>query len=98
MFISHCGMNSVNESLYFSVPLVMLPQTSEQGGVAARVEQVGAGRKLEKADAKAIFEAVEMVLQDASYKKSAATIAEGFRRCAGAKAAADKILSVCQNS
>lgn len=37
VFLSHCGMNSVNESLYYQVPLVMYPQTSEQGGVATRV-------------------------------------------------------------
>ncbi|MBR6614546.1 MAG: glucosyltransferase, partial [Lachnospiraceae bacterium] len=45
-FISHCGMNSVNESLYFGVPLIMLPQTAEQSGVAERVSQLGAGIKL----------------------------------------------------
>ena len=95
VFISHCGMNSVNESLYYSVPLVMLPQTSEQGGVATRVEQMGAGLKLEKINADAILHAVEGVLKETSYKKSAAVIAEGFKRCAGAKGAADKILSVC---
>jgi len=97
VFISHCGMNSVNESLYFSVPLVMLPQTPEQGGVATRVAQLGAGMKLEKTDADAILEAVEVVLKDASYQKNAAAIAEGFKRCTGAKGAANKILTVCQN-
>ena len=25
VFITHCGMNSVSESLYFQVPLVMFP-------------------------------------------------------------------------
>ena len=30
VFLSHCGMNSVSESLYYEVPLVMLPQTNEQ--------------------------------------------------------------------
>lgn len=37
VFVSHCGMNSASESLYFGVPLVMLPQTAEQSGVAERV-------------------------------------------------------------
>ena len=37
VFLTHCGMNSVNESLYYKVPLVMFPQTSEQDGVATRV-------------------------------------------------------------
>ncbi len=95
VFLSHCGMNSVNESLYFSVPLVMLPQTAEQGGVATRVAQLGAGKKLEKTGAEEIRRAVEDVLTDGSYKENAAKIAESFQKCAGAKGAADKILSVC---
>ena len=97
VFISHCGMNSVNESLYFQVPLIMLPQTSEQGGVATRVEQLGAGVKLQKKDAASILEAVNKVLGDKSYKEGAAAIADGFKNCSGAKGAADKILSVCEN-
>ena len=96
VFLSHCGMNSVNESLFFSVPLVMLPQTPEQGGVATRVAQLGAGKKLEKTDAEEIRKAVEEVLANSSYKENAARIAEGFRSCAGAAGAADKILSVCK--
>ena len=48
VFLSHCGMNSASESLYFGVPLVLFPQTNEQGGVSARVAELGAGLKLEK--------------------------------------------------
>lgn len=97
VFISHCGMNSVNESLYFSVPLIMLPQTPEQGGVATRVSLLGAGIKLEKTDAESVLDAVKNVLTTASYRENAAAIADGFKRCSGAKGAADKILSVCEN-
>ena len=97
-FVSHCGMNSVSESLYFGVPLVMLPQTSEQRGVAERVSQLGAGIKLGKTDAASILGAVRGVLSDPSYRQSAGSIAESFRRCPGAKGAADKILQVCQGA
>ena len=45
-FITHCGMNSVNEALYYQVPLILFPQTSEQGGVAYRVNELGAGTYL----------------------------------------------------
>lgn len=96
VFLSHCGMNSVNESLYFCVPLVMLPQTPEQGGVATRVEQVGAGIRLGKTDATSILNAVNTVLTQPSYKANATTISEGFKACSGAKGAADKILSMCR--
>ena len=96
-FISHCGMNSVNESLYFSVPIVMLPQTSEQNGVAERVFQLGAGIKLNKSDSSTLLNAVDKILNDNSYKKHAEKIAKGFKKCTGAKGAADKIISVCNN-
>lgn len=96
VFISHCGMNSVSESLYFGVPLVLLPQTAEQQGVAERVTQVGAGKKLAKTDASSILAAVREVLGNPAYREAAAVIAEGFHNCTGAKGAADKILQMCK--
>lgn len=95
VFLSHCGMNSVSESLYHSVPLVMLPKTSEQGGVAARTEQLGAGLRLKKTTPEAIRAAIEKVLWEDTYRENAAKIAAGFRNCTGAKGAADKIESCC---
>ena len=97
VFVSHCGMNSVSESLYFGVPLVMLPQTSEQGGVAERVFQLGAGIKLDKSDAASILGAIRKIFADNSYTQNAAVISEGFKHCSGAKGAADKIMQVCKN-
>ena len=96
VFVSHCGMNSVNESLYFEVPLVMLPQTSEQSGVATRVSQVGAGIQLNKINAAEIKTAIELLLTDMSYKDNAKKISQGFKNCTGPKGAADKILQTCK--
>ena len=95
VFISHCGMNSVSESLYFGVPLVMLPQTSEQKGVAQRVYQLGAGVKLKGSDAASLMNGIDTVLRDPEYREQAKVLSEGFRRCAGAQGAADKIMQVC---
>lgn len=97
VFLSHCGMNSVNESLYYRVPLVMYPQTTEQSGVAARVAQLGAGIQLKKVTTEGIREAVEHVLNTPSYRNNAAAISDGFKKCSGVKGAADKILSLCQS-
>lgn len=95
VFLSHCGMNSVSESLYYQVPLVMYPQTSEQAGVAARTEQLGAGIRLEKVNPASIRAAIEQVMNTPSYRESAAAISESFKRCSGAKGAADKIERLC---
>ncbi|MGM9628901.1 MAG: macrolide family glycosyltransferase [Faecousia sp.] len=96
VFLTHCGMNSASEGLYFGVPLVMLPKTTEQGGVAARVEQLGAGIILKKTSPAAIREAIQTVLTDSQYRENAAKIAESFRSCPGAKGAADKIERCCK--
>ncbi len=96
VFVSHCGMNSVSESLYFGVPLVMLPQTAEQRGVAERVYQFGAGIKCGKTDTASIISAIDTILADSTYQQNAIEIAMGFRRCPGAKGAADKIAQVCK--
>jgi MGT family glycosyltransferase len=95
VFISHCGMNSVSESLYFEVPLVMFPQTSEQKGVAQRVLMLGAGVKPDKTDAEAVLSAANEVLSSSAYRQNAKKIADGFKVCTGAKGAADKIEKVC---
>ena len=97
VFVSHCGMNSVSESLYVSVPLVMLPQTSEQKGVAERVSQLGAGIKLDKSDGTLVFHAINKIFSDGTYKENAKKIAESFKNSSGAKGAADKIIQVCND-
>ena len=90
-FITHCGMNSTNEALYYKVPLVLFPQTNEQKGVANRVHELGAGVFLKENTVKKIREAVRTVMEDSTYRDAATKISEGFRRCGGFKAAADKI-------
>lgn len=97
-FLTHCGMNSVSEALYCGVPLVLLPQTAEQGGVAARAEQLGAGLRLKKSTPGAIRAALERVLADPAYRANAAAVGAGFRACPGAEGAAEKILAVCGSS
>ena len=96
VFLTHCGMNSVSEALYFGVPLVMHPITSEQKGVANRVSQMEAGVFLEKETRDAVWSAVNCVLQTPYYAGNARKIGQGFHNCAGASAAADKILEVCR--
>ena len=98
VFVSHCGMNSVSESLYFGVPLIMLPQTAEQDGVAERVYQLGAGIKLDNSDASSILGAINKIFADDTYRQKAITLANGFKHCSGAKGAADKIMQVCESA
>ena len=86
-FITHCGMNSASEGLYYKVPLVLFPQTPEQGAVARRVEELGAGVRLKSITEADIMDALKQVLNEPCYRDGAARISESFHACGGAKEA-----------
>lgn len=77
-------MNSASEGLYFKVPLVLFPQTPEQGAVAKRVEELGAGIRLPSVAEADIRQAVDTALHDPRYRKNAVKISGSFRTCGGA--------------
>ena len=91
VFITHSGMNSVSESLYFGVPMVMFPQHSEQLLITERTVEMGAGMKLKDDKPHSLTKAVAEVLGDASYRENAEKISETFRKAGGPAKAADVI-------
>lgn len=82
-FISHCGMNSASEGLYFKVPLVLFPQTPEQGAVARRTEELGAGIRLKSISEEDILQSLKSVLHEPNYKENATRISDSFHSCDG---------------
>ena len=91
VFITHCGMNSVSESLYMATPPVLYPQTSEQRAVARRTIEIGAGLMLTDDSVQGIRSAVQEVLNNASYSIAAKACSEDFRSCIGTAGAAEFI-------
>ena len=91
VFITHCGMNSVSESLYMATPPVLYPQTSEQRAVARRTIEIGAGLMLTDDSVQGIRSAVQEVLNNASYSTAAKACSEDFRSCIGTAGAAEFI-------
>ena len=102
VFLTHCGMNSVSESLYMATPMVLYPQTGEQYAVAQRAAELGAGVLLVKSwsdissskkpdTVKGIRAAVQNVLENSSYRDAAAECSRDFRACSGVAGAADFI-------
>lgn len=87
LFITHCGMNSVSESLYFEVPLILFPQTPEQEAVALRTEELGAGLRLKSISKEDILTATDKIINNPSYKEAAKKISKSFKECGGVKAA-----------
>ncbi|MDX1613878.1 MAG: glycosyltransferase [Candidatus Promineifilaceae bacterium] len=85
LFITHGGMNSVHEGLYHDVPLLLVPQQVEQGLVAVRVAEMGAGLVLHdgRATAAQLRAASNQVLNEPGYRASAAELGAALRATGG---------------
>ncbi len=88
-FITHCGMNSASEGLYYGVPLVLFPQTPEQDAVAKRTEELGAGVRLKSISEEDVLDALTKIINEPQYKAGAEQVALSFRECGGAAEAKD---------
>ena len=86
-FITHCGMNSASEGLYYGVPLVLFPQTPEQNAVATRAEELGAGVRLKSISEEDILCSLTKVIEDSHYKECAERVSESFKSCGGTEEA-----------
>nr|WP_225445862.1 macrolide family glycosyltransferase [Paenibacillus arenosi] len=95
-FITHAGMNSTSEALYYNVPLVMIPLSSDQPVVAKRVEELGAGIALDKHNLtpELLKSALLKVLNETAYKENAKRIGDSFRDAGGYQAAAKHVMSL----
>jgi MGT family glycosyltransferase len=89
--ITHAGMNTVLESLSEGVPLVAVPITNDQPGVAARVAWSGAGEviALKRLSISRLRGAIVRVLSDPAYRMHAARLQGAIARSGGLPRAAD---------
>lgn len=93
VFITHGGMNSVHEALWFGVPTVIVPQAADQKFVSKRLDALGAGIRIAKdeVNAERLRNAVEKILTTPSYKEVSTKLGDTLRRAGGAQKAADEI-------
>lgn len=94
--ISHAGMNTTLESFTNGVPIVAIPISNDQPGVAARIAWTGAGEvvPLGKVSVDRLHNAITQVLTEDSYKKNAVRLQEAIHRAGGVTRAADIIEQV----
>jgi MGT family glycosyltransferase len=97
LFITHGGINSMHEGLYYGVPLILIPQQFEQLLNARIAAAQGAGlildgplrgRALTPADLRA---ALERVMAEAGFRAAAQRVQGMLRATGGYSAAADEL-------
>lgn len=93
-FVTHAGMNSVQEALAYAVPMVLTPRSREQRDTAARIVELGAGVPLRghtprPAD---VFAAVTTASSDPSIRANLNRLQRRVRAIPSAALAATTIL------
>jgi MGT family glycosyltransferase len=93
VFLTHAGMNSTMEALYFGVPMVAVPQQPEQEATARRLEELGLGRRLAAEDLApaTLLSTVSEVRASHEIRRNVAAMSSTVRNAGGATAAAAAI-------
>ncbi len=91
--ICHAGTNTVFESLYYGVPLVTIPITNDQPGVAARIAWTGVGRFISPSSLTTarLRQAIQEVLIQKSYQQNAMRLQTAMKQAGGVTRAVDII-------
>ncbi|MGW7026982.1 macrolide family glycosyltransferase [Streptomyces xanthophaeus] len=96
LFITHAGMGSVMEALSFGVPMVAIPQMSEQRANADRLTELGLGQILhrDRLTPQTLRDTAHHVLTHTPYRDHAHTMRDHITHAGGAPAAADFLESL----
>lgn len=96
--ITHAGLNTTLESLSNGVPMVAIPITNDQPGVAARIAWTGTGGvvPLRQATAANLRRAVTTVLGEDAYRARAQAMQRTIQTGGGVQQAADVVEQVAR--
>ncbi|AFY39817.1 glycosyltransferase, MGT family [[Leptolyngbya] sp. PCC 7376] len=91
--ITHAGMNTTLESLTYGVPLVAIPVTNDQPGIAARIAWSGVGQFIDvkKLSSQKLQTIIQQVLTTPSYRKNAQRLQTQIQSAGGVNKAAEII-------
>jgi zeaxanthin glucosyltransferase len=98
--VTHAGLNTALEALAQGVPLVAIPITNDQPGVAARIFASGTGLflSLEQLNAKDLRGLVDKVLGTPSYRERALEMKAAIAEVDGLRMAAELIERALENA
>ncbi len=93
LFVTHAGMNSLNESLYYRVPMILLPIAQEQLLNALRAEELKCGKRLQRQGLTAfqLREAVEEVMEGSMFRNNVTRISKTLHEAGGIRKAINAI-------
>ena len=93
LFVTHGGMNSVSEALYYGVPLIVIPQSADQNLVGQRIEQLGAGKALGRHSltVQKLRSTAEDILANPTFQQASVRLGKSFGQPDGYVHAADEI-------
>lgn len=83
LFISHGGVNSAREAMYFGVPMLVIPSAGDHFLVAEDVEKQGVGIFLRNVTPDAIRESSLTILMNPQYSDNAKRISDSMREAGG---------------
>ncbi|MGZ5983214.1 MAG: glycosyltransferase [Isosphaeraceae bacterium] len=91
--VTHAGLNTVLDALSTGVPMVAVPVTNDQPGIAARMAWTGAGEAipLRQATIQRLRTLVARVLSNPSYRAAAERVRDSIQAGGGAPRAAEII-------
>jgi len=81
LFVSHCGMNGVLESIYHRVPILAMPIFADQPDNAARIVERGLGLAIDRhtITEKVVTKAIRKILDNPKYQRKVNLFADMWR-------------------
>lgn len=94
LFITHGGMNSVNEAMHYGVPMLVVPVGNDQPTVANRINELGLGKRLnrKKLSSESLKYSAFDVINDVNIKKTVQTYQQIMSEAGGNNLAAHEII------
>jgi MGT family glycosyltransferase len=90
LLVTHSGLNSVHQALWYGVPMLSWPQMAEHTFTAWRVQNLGAGEMLKNLRPAQIRLQARRILSDDRYARAAAEVGTTLQNAGGpAKAVSD---------
>lgn len=93
LFITHGGMNSTHEGLYFEVPLLVVPQGGDQFLVAQKVVEKQLGKRLssKRLSPAKLRQTVEAIMRDKTIQEEVKKMSQALKNAGGYKEAANRV-------